>query len=109
MAGSKYALYLGHIWMNITVGKIIRFFGIVMQISIEPRNMGGYPSYFVEDSMVHLGHVYYVQLRGYDAWSKDIMTLILLKYIHSSFHNEAGTSFYGYKYHQLRYFYTHVQ
>ena len=44
MAGRNSALYLGHQWMNITVGEILEFFGIIMRILIEPRNMGGYPS-----------------------------------------------------------------
>ena len=42
----KSTLYLGNKWTNITVGEIIRFFGIRMRISIEPRYMGGYPPYF---------------------------------------------------------------
>ena len=30
-----------YIYHNITVGKIIRFFVIILNISIEPRKMGG--------------------------------------------------------------------
>ena len=47
-------LYLVHKWMNITVGQIRRLFVTVMWISVEPRNMGGHPSYFVEDPMIGL-------------------------------------------------------
>ena len=54
--------------------------------------------------MTHLGHGYSVQLRGYYAWEKYVMTLIRFKNKRGAFHPEAGTSFYREKYHQLRYF-----
>ena len=38
----------------------------MLRIQIDPRNMGGYPPYFLEDPMIHLGHGYSVQMRGYD-------------------------------------------
>ena len=60
-------LYLGHKWTNITVGEIIRLFGIMLRISIETWEMGGYLSNFVEDPIIHLGCGYGVQLWGYDA------------------------------------------
>ena len=83
---------------------MILFFGIMLQISIDPRKMGRYLSYFVDYTMIHLGHGYSVQLRGYYAWEKDVMTLIRFKYKCSAFHPEAGTSFCREKLHQLRYF-----
>ena len=77
--------------MNINVGEMILFFGIMLQIPIEPRNMGGYISYFVEDTTINLGHGNSVQLRDYDAWGKDFMNLIILKHKLSAFQTEAGT------------------
>ena len=65
--------------------------------------MGVYPSYFVEDPMIHLGHGYYVQLRGYDDWSKDIMTLIIFKQIYIAFYPDSETSFCGEKRHHMCY------
>ena len=53
--------------MSKAVGKIIRLFGIMLHVSIEPRDMGGYMSYFVEDTIIQLGCGYYVQIRGCDA------------------------------------------
>ena len=76
----------------------------MLRISIDHWKMGGYLSYFVEDPMIHLCHRYSVQLRGYDAWKKYIMTLIRFKEIYSAFHPEAGTSFCGEICHQMRYF-----
>ena len=90
--------------MNITVGEIIIFFVIMLRISIEPQKMVGYPSYFVEDTMIHLGCLYYVQLTGYDAWGRYVVTLIRFKQIRRVFHPEYGTSFLGEKYHQPHYF-----
>ena len=87
--------YLGGKWVNIIVDEVIRLFDIMLQISIESRNVVVYPYYFMEDHIIHLGHGYYIQLRGYDSWSKYFMTLIILKQIRSAFHPEAGTSFCG--------------
>ena len=58
----------------------------------------------MEDKIIHLGHVYSVQLRGYDAWGKYVMNLIIFKHKISAFHPEAVTSFCRDKCHQLRYF-----
>ena len=104
MAGINSTLYLGNKYTKITVGEIIRFFGIVLWISIEPQNMGGCLFCFVEDPIIHLCHGYYVQIRGHDVWGKYVMSLIRLKQIHSAFHHEAGISFCGDKCHQLYYF-----
>ena len=77
---------------------------MMLWISIEPRNMGGYTSYFMEDTIIHLYHGYYVQLRGYDDWTKYVMNIIRFKQIRSYFHPEAGTYLCGEKYHRLCYF-----
>ena len=90
--------------MNIHFSGIIRFFVIMVWISIEPRNIGGWPSYFADDPVIHLGCLYSVQIRGYDAWSKYFTTLIRFKHIRSDFHPEAGTYLCGEKYHRLCYF-----
>ena len=97
-------LYLGQKWTNINVGEIITFFGIMMRISVEPCNMGGYLSYFVEDLMIQLYHIHAVKLRVYDYWGRYIMPIIIPKQIHIAFHSEARTSFGGEKCHQMCYF-----
>ena len=60
-------LYLCHKWSNITCGEMIQFFGILLKISLEPRKMGGYVSYFTENPTVRIGDGYMAELRGYDA------------------------------------------
>ena len=76
----------------------------MLQVLIKPLDMGGYPSYFVEDPMIHLGHGYSVKIRGCDAWGKDIITLIRFKQICNTFHPESRRYFFGDICHQLRYF-----
>ena len=66
--------------------------------------MGGYPLYFIENTIIHLGHGYSVQLKGYDVWGKYFMTLIRFKQIHSDFDPEDGTYFCGMFFCQFRYF-----
>ena len=100
----NYILYLGYAWENITVGEMIRFFGIILRISMEPRNMGGYTSYFEEDPVVILGSGYFCKLREYQSWAKDGVPLVRFNKIRSAFHPEVGESMCREKYHQLHYF-----
>ena len=81
------------------------FFGILLRISMEPRKMGGYVSYFRDPPQVHLGVGYNVRLIGFEPWARNIMPLLRFKQIRSAFHPEAGRSeLTGDKCHQLRYF-----
>ena len=66
---------------NITVGEMIRFFGIMLRISMDPRKMGGYTSYFQDNPTVYMGGNYGVRLRGFNPWAKQIMALIRFKKI----------------------------
>ena len=79
MKVSNSTLYLGGKLMNITIGEILGFFGIMMRISTEPRKMGGYPSYFVEDPIICFGCEYSVQCRLYYYWGKYVMNIIIFK------------------------------
>jgi hypothetical protein len=97
-------LYLGHKWKNITVPEMVRFFGIMLRISLEPRKMGGYSLYFTDSPTVHIGDGYSIELRGFDPWAKEIMSLVRFKQIRSAFHPEAENSICNDKCHQLRHF-----
>ena len=83
---------------------MIRFCGIMLRISFESRKMGGYTSFFQDNPVITMGTGYSVQLRGFDPWAKDIMSLIRFKQIRVAFHPEAGQTQCGDKCHQLRYF-----
>ena len=104
MLSRNSTLFIGHKWDNIRVSEMIRFFGIMLRISLEPRKMGGYTTYFTDNSSMSIGHGYNVELQGYHAWAKEIMPLIRFKQIRSAFHPEAGDSQCNDKCHQLRYF-----
>ena len=41
----------------------------MLRISLEPRKMGGYPSYFTDQSSLGIGTNYSVHLRGYEPWA----------------------------------------
>ena len=41
MAEKSTTLFIGRKWTNITWGEMVRFFGILLRISMEPRRMGG--------------------------------------------------------------------
>ena len=60
---------------------MIHFFGIMLGISIEPRNMGGYTSYFQGNHGVHMGGNYDVRLCWFDPLAKKIIPLIMCKQI----------------------------
>ena len=83
------SLFLGHKWDNITVKEMIHFFGIMLRISLEPRKMGGYQSYFTEQLSITASNGYSTSLRGYHAWAKDIMSLLRFKQIRSAFRSEC--------------------
>ena len=98
------SLFLGHKWSNISVTEMIHFFGILLRVSIEPRKMGGYATYFTEDHNVTLSTGYSTNLRGYSAWAKDVMTLIRFKQLRSAFRPEFQTFDNKDKCYQLRSF-----
>ena len=98
-------LFIGRKWSNITTGEMVRFFGIMLRISMEPRKMGGYATYFQDNVYMDTGGGYKVKLRGFTCWAKEIMPLDRFKQIRSAFHPEAGDNKEsGDKCHQLRYF-----
>ena len=45
--------------------------GIMIRISLEPRNIGGCVSYYQELPTMHVGPKYIVRLRGYDPCAID--------------------------------------
>ena len=93
MTVRNYTLYLSHKRKNISVGEIIELFGIMLQMSIYPRKMGWYSSYFMKYTMVHLWKWIFCSTQDLWFWWKDITILIILKKIISAFHPEARTSF----------------
>ena len=66
--------------------------------------MGGYESYFNDNINVTLCNGYSINLRGYNAWAKEIMSLLRFKQIHSAFRSETVQVYLNDKCYQLRWF-----
>ena len=97
-------LFLGHKWSNISVEEMVHFFGILLRISLEPRKMGGYTSYFQNSHSITLASGYSCTLQGYNAWAKDVMTLVRFKQIRCAFRLESHRFDPNDKCFQLRWF-----
>ena len=93
----------GYTWVNITVEEMIRFHGMILKMSVDDRNLGGYGAYFNEIHQVNTGTDYFIVLEGFPAWAAKIMTLPRFKQIRAAFHPEVGMSDVGDKCHQLRF------
>ena len=81
---------------------MIQFHGMVLKMSVDHRELGGYASYFTEPFSVNLSRSYCVLLTDYPAWVVKIMTLRRFKQIRAAFHPKTGTSTIGDKCHQIR-------
>ena len=81
---------------------MVRFYGVMLHMSIEPCHLGGYEDYFKPTSYARVGHGYNVKLVGYGGWAETIMTLARLRQIRSAFHPEDGKYAVGEKCHQIR-------
>ncbi len=92
----------GSPWSNISVQEMIQFHGMVLKMSVDHKELGGYASYFTEPFSVNLSRSYCVLLTDYPAWAVKIMTLRRFKQIRAAFHPETGTSTIGDKCHQIR-------
>ena len=92
----------GSKWSNISVQEMIRFHGMILKMSIDDRELGGYTAYFTEEMSVNCSRSFSVKLTDYMAWGLKIMSLRRFKQIRASFHSEVGTSKVGDKCHQLR-------
>ena len=79
MRSRNSTLCVGHKWKNVSVSEMIRFLGILLQISLELRKMGVYTSCFAVNSNVQLGTACFIELRGNNEWAKDTITLARFK------------------------------
>ena len=61
-----------------------------MKISMEPRNMGGYVSFFLDNPTINIVERYDVRLYRYGTWAREIMFLVISKKIRLAYHPESG-------------------
>lgn len=72
-------LFGGQKWKNIMLEEMVNFFCILLQILLEPRKMRGYDSYFSNSHTIILASDYISTLHGYNAWTKNIVSLVIFK------------------------------
>ena len=72
-------MFTGQKWTNVSVGEMFCFFVLMIIISLEHRNMGGYIYYFHRPPLIHVGTLYNVRIIGYNPWDRVIMTLARFK------------------------------
>ena len=75
----------------------------MLRISIEPRNIEGYTSYFEPISSICCGKGYTVIFEAYVIWATKIMTISRLRFIRFAYHTEFRESAVGDKCHQMRF------
>ena len=59
-------------WIHITVQVMLYFYGVMLRISIDNRNLGGYTYYFKSISIICCGQGYTVSLEAYVGWDNKI-------------------------------------
>ena len=94
-ADNKFA---GLIWK---VQEMVRFHGIMLKMSIDDRQLGGYRAYFEEDLNIMFALDYGVV--DFPVWAKKVIPLEHFKKIRAAYHPEVGTSEIREKCHQLHY------
>lgn len=85
------AIWHGVKWTDITVEEMYRFLGILLRISMEPVDGGGYNAYFSkENKIVNPGgrNGKPKEIQGTAGWAHHYMTLIRFKQIRGAFHPE---------------------
>ena len=64
---------------------MIHFFGMVLNMSIDDRRVGGYTGYLYDEIFTDLAENYSINIKGFMSWAKDVMTICLFKQIHFAF------------------------
>ena len=95
--------FAGYAWHDITVEEMYRFHGVVLKMSIDDRNLGGYEAYFDDVIQINLSQDYNVKVSDFPPWAKNVFSLHRFKQIRAAYHPEVGSSAIGDKCHQLRF------
>ena len=91
-AGSKLkdGKFIGRNWSNITLGEMIRFHGIILKMSIDPRKFGSYETYFYDSKLkVNWSEYESIPITGMSTWAANVMTFDRFKQIRSAYHPES--------------------
>ena len=71
---------------------------------MEPSKMGGYMSYFVENTVMVMVSGYVCQFIGYNAWFNYTIYRIIFKRVRSAFHQNSGESLCNENFHHSYFF-----
>ena len=93
-------------WVNISVQEMIRFHGVILRMSMEDRNLGGYEAYFTSKIQINCSRDFSVEVDDLPSWACKYFTLRRFKQIRAAYHPEVGASTIGDKCHQLQYAHT---
>ena len=77
-------------FVDITVEEMMRFFGILLRISLNPIDNGGYAAYFdANDIKIGIDENVTMKAPNMSGWASEIMSLKRFKTIRKAFHPEA--------------------
>jgi len=89
MSNTRDQLLYGMRFEDITVEEMMKFFGIMLRMSLHPIDFGGYPAYFARtDEDIILDGEQTIRATGPKGWASDIMDLRRFKIIRKTFHPE---------------------
>ena len=57
-------------WSNISVQEMIHFFGLILKMSVDDRQLGGYQSYFTKKRSINLSRYYAIELQDMPSWAR---------------------------------------
>ncbi len=68
----------------------MNYLGVILKMSIDNRQLGGYVSYFKASDIVHCSSTEAVQLTHYHPWAREVFNLCCFKQIRAAMHPELG-------------------
>ena len=89
------SIFCGEKWRNITVEDMYHFLGIILKISMEERDSGGYTAYFrkIDKTLfADLDGQTTKTLPGSAGWAWKYLSLACFRQIWSAFHPESKTA-----------------
>lgn len=62
-------------WTNVLAEEMVQFVGVILKLSINNRELGGYASYFTNQKSLSLAQRYFVELNDCTGWAVQVMSL----------------------------------
>jgi hypothetical protein len=94
--------FAGSPWTPITVEEMYHALGIILKMSVDNRQIGGWGSYFNAPTEMKYTPSQSISIDGFSSWASDIMSFYRFRQIRAALHPETGSSLVNDKCHQLR-------